>query len=300
MTETYNILSLDGGGIRGLITAIILERIYDRFPGYWDKIDLIAGTSTGGILALGLALGLDPVELQELYTKHADDVFYKSTINIVFDVGQLFGAKYSVVNLQELLYQNYGFIRLKDLKKKVLISTVDLGGTYAWKPKFYHNFEGCDSDGEEYVYDVALKTSAAPTFFPVRRNHVDGGVIANNPSMCALAQALNPDFGNAKIKNIRLLSLGTGHITHKLNIGNANWGLAQWIPEIFYLVSEGMTGLVDYQCNQLMKENFHRVNPYLFKSIGLDGIEYIKEMDVFARAIDLTDTFIWIDKNYEL
>ena len=84
---SYNILSLDGGGIRGLLTAIILERLNLTNPGWLDKVDLLAGTSTGGIIALGLANGLTPTQLRNLYQKKGEKIFDDSWLDDLKDIG---------------------------------------------------------------------------------------------------------------------------------------------------------------------------------------------------------------------
>ena len=173
----YRILALDGGGIRGLITAMLLERLEHACPGFLDQIDLFAGTSTGGLLALGLAAGKSPHDARKLYETYGEKVFADTVLDNIRDLGTLLGADYSLQPLREALTLEFPGLRLRDLPKKVLVSSFDLdnqaqgqAGTRFWKPKFFHNFPGPDSDGDQWVVDVGLYTSAAPTYFPI----VDG------------------------------------------------------------------------------------------------------------------------------
>jgi len=249
--NSYRILSLDGGGIRGLITAIILERLEQAVPNFLSKIDLIAGTSTGGLLALGLAAGKSPEETRELYKQRGKSVFRDTVFDDVRDIGKLVGADYSLEPLKIELEAEFGNTKLGDLSKKVLISAFDLDNNpqpvenyRTWKAKFFHNYPGPDTDSDQKVVDVAIRTSAAPTYFPIYQGYIDGGVVAGNPSMCALAQALHISTGGQWIEDVILLSVGTGHNPRYLEVEEEDWGLAQWAPVLVHLVMEGSSGFI--------------------------------------------------------
>ncbi len=301
----YHILSLDGGGIRGVLTAALLERLEDQVPGFMEQVDLIAGTSTGGILALGLASGMTPAAARELYERLGEHVFQDSFWDNLHDLGQATGAQYSNTYIKEELTKQFGSMTLSDLGKKVIISSFDLdneeisfGKVRSWKPKFFHNYPGEDSDGHERVVDVALRTSAAPTYFPVYHGYVDGGVISNNPSMCALAQALQPDTGNQRLRDIRLMSLGTGVNPKYLTVVDDDWGFVHWAPHVISLMMEGSMGLADYQCRQLLHERYLRVNPILPIPIGLDGLAEVPIMKSLAAQFDLEEARNWLKRNF--
>ena len=299
---TYRILSLDGGGIRGVLTATILEKLDEANPGFMNDMDLIVGTSTGGILALAIASGLCPTQVRELYVRLGKKVFvHKDIIQKIPGIGQLFEADYPNEPLKEELTAQFGEKTLGDLQKQVLISSFDLdnGSTdirrpRIWKPKFFHNFPGSDSDRDQKVVDVALRTSAAPTYFPIYQGFIDGGVIANNPSMCALAQALHPITGRQKLKDIRLLSVGTGSNPKYLTGLNNNWGLVKWAPHLIGLMMGGSEGLADYQCAQILGTHYKRINPILPAEIGLDQVDQIQLMETLAVEFDISDAISWV------
>src|SRR6185295_6286062 len=152
------------------------------------------------------------------------------------DLGGISGADYDQKNLERILRNIFGNTRLQDLQKRVLIPTFDLDNENpdqdkrTWNPKFFHNFPGEDTDGTESVVDVALNTSAAPTYFPSHEGFIDGGVVANNPSMAALAQTqdLRNTGTSPALKDIFLLSLGTGTNLSFVKGRNLDWGFAQW------------------------------------------------------------------------
>ena len=301
----FRIIALDGGGIRGVLTSALLERLEKSQPDLTSHANLIAGTSTGGILALALASGLSPTEARTLYERLGGKVFKDSLWDNLVDLGQLRGAQYNNKTLKEELTNTFGSMTLNDLKTQVVISSFDLdneatgpGAFRSWKPKYFHNFPGTDSDGHERVVDVALYTSAAPTFFPIYRGYIDGGVISNNPSMCAVAQALHPMTGKQKLRDIRLLSIGTGFNPKYLTASNEDWGLVQWAPHLVSLMLEGSMGLADYQCKQILGNHYIRVNPVLPMEIGLDGVDKITVMNTLASQFDLNKAMTWLKRNF--
>lgn len=301
----YRILSMDGGGIRGLITAILLERLEQAHPGFLAEVDLFAGTSTGGLLALGLAAGKSPTEARQLYEVYGGHVFADSAWDNARDLGHLIGAQYDLDPLRTVLVELFGSMTLADLPKRVLISSFDLDnrctepGQYrTWKAKFFHNYPGPDSDGRYRVVDVGLYTAAAPTYFPVVAGFVDGGVVAGNPSMCALAQALQPAAGGQKLEDVALLSLGTGHNPKYLDVEDGDWGLAHWAPHIITLLMEGSTNLADYQCRQFLHHGYCRLDPRLPHEIAMDSIDEIPMLAEIARQYDLDHAISWLKRYF--
>jgi patatin-like phospholipase/acyl hydrolase len=302
----YRILSLDGGGLRGVLTAKLLERLETNHPGFLSQVDLFAGTSTGGVLALGLALGLSPTEMGRLYTEAADKVFADSVWDDIRDLGKLTGAEYSNQPLKQAILDLVGEITLGDLPKRVLISSFQLdnnsqtpGVPRTWKPKFFHNFPSPNSDAHEKVVDVALRTGSAPAYFPIYQGYVDGGVVVNNPSMCALAQALHPETGAQKLEEVTLLSIGTGIISKYLTEKDADWGLAQWAPHLLSIMIEGGVGVADYQCRQILGDRYLRIDPVLPVSMSVDDLEQIPIMQEVGQLEDLRTAIDWLKRHYE-
>ncbi len=303
---TYRILSLDGGGIRGLLTTVLLERLQEAVPGWLDRVDLLAGTSTGGIIALGLAYGLSPRTLRNLYYEKGPEIFADSVLDDIADMGRLLGAEYNLGPLETILRQVVGDTRLGELRRRVLISAFDLDndgadGTRRWKAKFFHNFPGSDSDGDMPAYKVALYTSAAPTYFPTVDGYVDGGVAANNPSLAAVAQTQDrravieprPALGE-----IALLSLGTGILNQYIAGDNLDWGYAQWARPLVNILLSSSMGVTDYQCRQLLDEKYHRLSPELPRPISMDGWRYRRELIQVAERAELQPTVEWLRRQW--
>ncbi len=302
----YRILALDGGGVRGTLTATLLQKLSSEVPGWLDKVDLIAGTSTGGILALGLARGLEPAELRELYCDNCSEVFDDSWLDNILDLGQIVGAQFSNRNLAKMIDKVIGSVTLAELEKNVLISAFDLDNEEVdllkrgWKPKFFHNFPGEDSDGHYLARDIALYTSAAPSYFPAVDGYIDGGVVANNPSMAALAQVLDEraDISNRpSLEEVRLLSIGTGKPLHYIHTRRKylDWGYAHWVKPILDIMMDGSMGLADFQCQQLLGHNqYLRINPVLTEAIGLAAYKKVDELVHIGETYDLTEAVTWL------
>ncbi|QXD16119.1 patatin-like phospholipase family protein [Rhodocaloribacter litoris] len=310
---TFRILSLDGGGIRGLLTAVLLEQLDAAVPGWRRHTDLIAGTSTGGIIALGLAHGLSPTDLRALYYQKGKDIFYDTAFDDIRDLGRAVGAEYDNRYLRRELERIFGDATLSTLGQKVLIPAFDLDNEdpepdkRTWKPKFFHNFGGRDSDGAVRVADVALYTSAAPTYFPTVDGYIDGGVIANNPSMAALAQTQDRRariIGRPTVDDVVLLSIGTGTVHMVVKGERLDWGYTQWARPLVQILFEGVTGIADYQCRQLLGERYRRLN-HVFRSTDEIELDDWKARDRLVQIGEETmkeevaATARWLEKYWQ-
>jgi patatin-like phospholipase/acyl hydrolase len=307
----FRILSFDGGGIRGVLSAVLLDQLLTEYPPLLvdrpGTVTMFAGTSTGGILALGLAAGLSPAQIRDLYVLNGKLIFDSSWTRDLVELGGLTGSKYDNANLKQILQETFGGLKLADLKPRVLIPSYSLDNqapdpsNRTWKPKFFHNFPGVDTDGESLVVDVALSTSAAPTYFPSHVIYVDGGVIANNPSMSAVAQALdtrNPPAEHAALNEIKLLSIGTGASLQYIDTKgeDLDWGDAQWIKPILNVMMDGSVGVADFECQQLLGNRYCRLEPIFpaGKSFPLDDVSKIVDLMDFAKSVVLTDAVAWL------
>lgn len=304
----YRILCFDGGGIRGLVSAMLLERIGAALgsDSWLFEADLLAGTSTGALLALGLARGLSPAELRALYEERGGEIFDDSWLDDLADIGKLAGADYASEKLERVLRTTLGeATRLQDLGRRVLVPAFDLDNEdpdpnkRRWKPKIFHNFPGADSDGELLAWKVAMYSTAAPTYFPAYEGYVDGGVFANNPAMCALAQVLDRRLPERQaLEDVVLLSIGTGASLVFIHGGNLDWGYAQWAKPLVELIFEGVSDIARYQCEQLLGDRFHRLAPFFppGRTFALDGAEQIGELAEFAATVDIGPTLDWIGR----
>lgn len=302
--SSFRILSIDGGGIRGIYSAVLIQRIVEEIPDLIEKTKFFAGTSSGSLIAMGLAYGIPAIELIELFRAYGKEVFENSIVN---QVGQIVGAKYDIMNFRKILTPYFGAALLNDIasnnQKYVLVPTFDLDGQIdsvrTWKPKFFHNFPGPDSDIGEMAVDVILRSSATPVYFQSYQGYIDGGVIARNPSMAALAQALNPESGKQSIENIRLLSIGSGYYPRYISGNKQDWGLGRWSWPLITLMLDGEIGVNHYQAMQILGPNrYHRLAPILPEPVNLDEVEKIPELVEFAMEVDIQPTVDWIKASF--
>lgn len=317
------ILALDGGGIRGVLSARLLTRLTEEEPGWLDRVDLFAGTSTGALLAAGLAAGLPPSELTELYVEHADTIFDPRFPGFVLSGGYASKARYHNRALREILedkFHGLGFETLGDLSRRVLLASFDLAHPATgdrpatWAPKFFHNFPRTEDDADrndrgEKIVEVLLRSGAAPTYFPSFGTFVDGGVVANNPSMCALAQALGENHGES-LGDIKLLSLGTGLNVRQPLPRDNDWGWMQWAfrlrpskkppyeKPILQLLLEGSVDLARYQCEQLLGQRFRRLDPILPEAFELDDVGSVPQLLKVADQVPLEATVEWLRSEF--
>jgi patatin-like phospholipase/acyl hydrolase len=305
----YRILSFDGGGIRGQYVTTILRRIEEAFPGWSDAADLLAGTSIGAVLALGLAIGHKPDQLDELFRQHSPDLFQPPKARMPARIRRTIRAAYSSAPLKAILKEFCGDTRLANLARWVVIPAFKLDGgrsagdNRCWKPVIFHNFRSGEHDYSRLtVSQVILRATATPTLFPSVEGYVDGGLVANNPSMVALAQlreAVARDKDPSVDQEVVLFSFGTGYVQRYIEQKRADWGLLQWQRYIVDLMNGGSIQLVDRQCRQLLRERYYRLCPTLPEKIEAteDGKrELLVEM---AEAVDLSQTLAWL-KEYWL
>jgi patatin-like phospholipase/acyl hydrolase len=303
----YRVLSIDGGGIRGLVTTGLLQRIVPT-PGlenFLDSIDLLAGTSTGGLLALGIAHQLNLAQIGDLYVKKGPKVFDDSWLDDLVDLGRLRGADYNINPLRQELKKLFGDTSLGQLKKRVLITTFDLDNEdltkRTWKPKLFHNFPGPNNDQAALAWKVGLYTSAAPTYFPSVDGYIDGGVYASNPSMCALAQTQDRRYSpDPPLEDIVLLSLGTGTSLQYVKGRSHDWGYAQWVRPLVSLMLDGTAGIADYQCQQILGERYHRLAPVfpVGVTVAMDHVDKIPYMIEFADSLPIDETITWLKQTW--
>jgi patatin-like phospholipase/acyl hydrolase len=210
MGQTFQILSLDGGGVRGLFSAAILSSIeQDLKTNIQDHFDLIVGTSTGGIIAIGLGLGLESKLLVDFYVRHCSQIF-KNPFRLRSAL-QWIRRKYPAEPLNKAVHSVLGDKLFGQSAKRLVIPSYNLGADDVYLFRTPHHAR-LKRDWRVPAWQVALATAAAPTFFPAfrsigRHRLIDGGVWANNPAMVGLVEAVGTL--EVEMPNIKILSIGT-------------------------------------------------------------------------------------------
>lgn len=289
------ILAIDGGGTRGVMPATALEqlelRLQKKHPGTLlrDHFDLVAGTSTGSIIALFIGLGIPMKVVKDLYISRSSEIFTDSIWDNILDLGNAIGAKYDQKYFKKILSEPdmFGTKTLADIDAwrgrdgkgiKIMIPSFDLspvdanGENQNFRPILFHSY--FKKHQSETLVDVALRSTAAQTYFPVReKKYVDGGTAINNPSMAALAFAMNtqtasePTFGGEsnqqkglgkRVDNISLLSISTGSArTNRIveaDIDTGDWGATQWVTYLAPLLTESNTQSAHYYARNVLPE----------------------------------------------
>jgi predicted acylesterase/phospholipase RssA len=267
--KIVRVLSLDGGGQRGMIPAAILVEL-ERRAGrpIASMFDLIAGTSIGGILACLLASGVPAAEAIKFFTVDGKVIFKKHWWRAL----GLILPRYPARQLERVLQTRLAHQKLNGCKTKLLVTSLEL---VSQKPYFFKNY----LDGQnDFLWRVARATSAAQTYFPAfscpdawsDKVFWDGGNVANNPSLCAYADAVKlwgDDF------NVKILSLGCGSSSASINPekminGGAIRAAAATVQMLFEAGSED----VDYQMEQMIGKDYVRIQPVLKHPFPIDGV----------------------------
>lgn len=295
--ETFKILSIDGGGIRGIYPAKYLADLEDDIgEPICRYFDLITGTSTGGIIAIALGLEIPASQILELYRNSGEAIFGQP-----FHLGPLFKPKYRNQALLDTLISNFGELLLGDSKCYLCIPAIDLstGNTKVYKTR---HSDDLVTDWTIPAWKVAAATSAAPIFFPAfpiddHDAKVDGGLWANNPSLVGVTEAFR--LGHSR-EEIRVLSIGTGITQFHMDPATAmQAGLFQWFCSMFgFLRTLGLckgntlseltlsvqSQAVDNQLNQFGLQAYKRINSKLPPNkFGLDTVKESPELEAFAQ-----------------
>lgn len=267
----FKVLVVDGGGIKGTMPAALLAHLEEGLGGrkISDYFDLMVGTSTGGIIVIGMGLGMSAREILSFYEDDGPAIFRRSWFREQIPgqlqkVMQMFFTKYDQKPLREALVKRFSNKRFGDSGKRLVITSInaDTGAPYLYKTPHTEHYK---SDWRLSAVDIALSTSAAPTFFPVHINQdglplIDGGLWANNPIMVALAEA-HCILGHP-LDDIRILSLGCTSMPMDIQYessGFFSFGLVKKLAAIYgHTQSESALGMAKLW---LGEDKLIRVNP---------------------------------------
>ena len=332
--RTVRILSIDGGGVRGLIQALLLHELYRRLvlerrdrrrtPRIYELFDLVAGTSTGGLIAMGLcapehsepdgdsagaerrAESRPAVTIEriiEIYTRYSIEVFPRWKFSRLRAVRQAFAEKYDAAPYERLLRVLFGDLKVSEALTNLLITSYD---TERRRPFFFKrrppHYRQPD-DRDFLMRDAARASSAAPTFFepayirPIDGHSleyyclIDGAIFASNPAMCAYIEARKM---YPRARRFVVVSLGTGERTRRFTYREMrNWGYIDWVSPIkgvplSAMTIDGVAEAVSYQLNKLPGVYYYRFNAPLYgASEAMDdaGEENIEALYAVSRRI---------------
>ena len=285
----YRILTLDGGGVKGLISATILKKMQEAMGGVplTKMFDFVIGTSTGGIIALAIGMPdkdrnpkFEAEDMVNLYLEKADDIFHRNPLEKIKQ--GIFSSKYNRDNIDEILKEYFGNVELKDTLIPVGVTTYSIKDQ---APKTWTTFKAQQLDVKmkctpenARLKDIAGATSAAPTFFDPKifydscgrlREEVDGGIHANNPQVAAIA-SLKMQIKEFGLSNMMVISIGTGDVTDKKPIGSDNGGAIEWLTSGTNLIEMMMDGASDLnsEATEALFDNYFRLQAPITQSMS--------------------------------
>lgn len=290
---TFKILSIDGGGIKGLYSATILSKFEEKFKTLTsDHFDMICGTSTGGLIALAIALKIPASHICDFYVEDGPIIFPKQkkvnvpffgTIDFGFCKQIAIGGKYSDKGLKESLTKIFGDKRIEDCHNLLCIPSYSVTEARPKVFKYDHHESDLSRDNKAPVVDIALATSAAPTYLPLAvskfynmEQFIDGGVWANNPTLVGLLEALNNFVGNGKAyESIEILSLSSLTLTGGKRVGlKRERSFKDWGAELFETSINGQSFFTDFFMTKISE--ISNVN---IKYIRIPSISVAKEQE---------------------
>lgn len=260
-SRTFKILSIDGGGIKGLYSSTILEHFEKKYEGsVSDYFDMLCGTSTGGLIALALSLKIPASEISKVYSEKGQYIFPKRS-KLGGKIRQaLWKGKYSDKPLKIVLTDLFGERKLSESNNLLCIPSYSFTDARPWVFKYDHKEGELSRDNKALYVDVALATSAAPTFFPLAeiqyydsKQFVDGGVWANNPALSGLIEALTYYVGEGKeYDSIQILSVSSLNQTGGKPTGlKRERAFIQWKDDLFNTSLIGQSYFTHYFLSKL-------------------------------------------------
>lgn len=304
--KPFRIIALDGGGVRAIVQATILNRLIKEYPSLIEEADMFAGVSAGSIVALALSNGLSPQQTIDLWKKEAPIIFTQGIRNKIGTLDNVIGPAYFNDELKSMLEQTLGNKTFGDLHKKILVPSFNLDkatdsgpDNHKWTPEYYHNFSH-SKNMDLPLSDACLRSAAAPTYFPIYQGCVDGGTYANNPALLAVVEAVRSGI---PVENIVVYSISTGSNPKWIpedKYKNGNWGLLEWGPYILDVMMDANTACIDHQCQSLLGKRYFRLDPILPKPYGLDQASAIPDLEKFAEGIDLETSSLWLEEYWNI
>lgn len=318
MGESLRALVFDGGGVKGATEACIVDRLEGSHQ-LLSKVDVFAGTSTGGIIALALAAGVPVSEVVDIYRLQAARIFASRDLADKLSGGldEYVRANYGQEGLRAALEEVFGTRRLPQLSREVLVPAFDLMRN---RPKFF------DRTDDYSLVDVALATSAAPTYLPGHIVHerataggsretqsgavrcfIDGGVFANNPSDRVIHFVRNKLGHHGRLV---MLSVGAGATPYRPpeellydKSKTLDWGYRQWVVKaphpLFKVLFDGSVVAAHAACEWELKRDYHRVQVTLPEDVDLADASKVPLLLALAAGLDLQQTERWLELVWE-
>lgn len=328
MNKKFKILSLDGGGVRGYLSIKILENAEKHLNNKDGKdipiglrFDLIVGTSTGAIIAGLLSLGKSAKDIRKLYENDIPVIFSKEMKRN--KLSSMIWSKYkpdALIQKAKSYFEEYTF---EDVKTDLIVTSVDIT---TMTPRF-HKSDFADKNkarADEKLSNAIVASASAPVFFPVATelihstSLIDGGIVANNPSMVGIIDALTFERDSKRgtkkpeqLEDVLLLSIGTGAQTEipydlkpLMNAGGIDWliqfplGRYQQSTPLIDILMASQAKLIEFQAKTLLEKTagaYRRINPDLGFKMKLDDASSIGKLKNIADLV--SEDIDWLNEN---
>ena len=334
---TFKILSCDGGGIRGLITAMLIEDL-DASEGVISNADGYAGTSTGGLIALGLANGVPINNIVDIYKNDGKTIFetnswfenslsadavdaHPAELAALGSGPGMIWTQYKNDGLKRIAANLLGGATMDSSAKLVLVNSARL-----WDPAKGGWDAATISSAANNQYkkmlmqDAALATSAAPTYFPPYQvgadgYFADGGLFANNPAVTAISEALSGGFVSQQ-SDLRVLSLGTGITPQGIQAKDVSnplrWGVTHWLwpmasgdipaTALLALTMDATAEVANINASKMLGTHYCRGNVRLPEPYGLDDWKNISDLLIWTQKYIASPEWSivkkWVSQNW--
>jgi|SRR5690625_444827 len=313
-SSPFKILSIEGGGIKGLYAAQLLAQIEEKVKGpIGNYFDMICGTSTGGLIALGISCGIPCKKMSDFYKENGPLIFpRRNKIDSILRCLRqcIFSTKYSNKQLERALTSIFGHRTMKDANNLLCIPAFNM--TLGRPSVFKKPFGPYNRDGRFTMVQVGMATSAAPTYLPsitIENNqYVDGGIFCNNPAMVGYTEAMDhfiekscsKNGDSMKYDNISMLSIGMpGDPAGENPFTSTTRSFIGWKEKLINTAMNGTSYITDYQIKKLLEINggeYFKINPPPLSSEHLKIVEMDntskKSLSVLlSHGQDIGDTY---------
>lgn len=306
--------------MKGILSARLLARIHEEAPSFLSNVDLIAGTSSGAVIAAFLALGKSPAECVELSREYVSKAFHQPLLRL-----SPHNASYSDDKKRQLLKHITEHKTFADIDQWILIPAFNLSAepirtnttffeSGRWRPALFTNVPRAsglvDPDVHVTLLDALMASSAAPTLFPIYHfttgciseshdSYIDGGIFANNPSMVAVTKVLG-HFPEVRDSGLAVLSIGSGISPQRMQFkeDEGDWGEVQWAPNFLNVFFDASGRNVNLSMTNLLGPDYLRVNVHLGKDVAMDDVKMLEYLIKEADEVDLGPALEFIQKKF--
>ncbi|EKE37243.1 hypothetical protein ENUP19_0085G0118 [Entamoeba nuttalli] len=291
--KKFRMISIDGGGIKCILQAIIFSRLVEKFPTLLEEVNLFCGVSASSFICADLALGIHPKDIKKLMIEMCKHSFEKKSRGYM-------ESMYSNKYLIDVAQMTYGEKKLSDIQRYILINAFQFDSgendpNRCCKACVFNNFiPGYDCK----IGDACLRSAAAVGYYPPYQGYADGGIFENNPCVCAFPYIFGERGLGIDINNTVCLSISSGRppINYMDSNKYTDVGLLQLLPLCIDGFLWSRKSMADDVAKGFLGERYMRFDPILPNNLDLDCNDQVEELIELANNVDITSIEEWILK----